>query len=188
MSKIQHLKNVAGEADTLCQALTEFFNDYIQSFREDEQDENAESLLEQVRALGQNARAAYNAADEEIENEDHQKIPIEVSSQRQERNSWVDAGLWHTAMFLHPHPEGIKGCPCGRSQESVDHAIRDLLDRTNGESGTCLGMSSVVLVLATIGEARWKKNDIGWRCQTCHTLIGAAWPFKCDCPELTPAT
>lgn len=63
MSKIQQLLNVAGEADTLSQALDEFFRDYLQSFREDEQDENATALLEQVRALGEHARAVQTTTD-----------------------------------------------------------------------------------------------------------------------------
>lgn len=248
MSKIQQLRNVAGEADTLCQALAEFFHDYFQSFAEDETDENAEALRDQVSALGQNAREAWahvpatpslfpvgsevchvksaevyrilqnpdsglrlEGTDEpayeygiddgdaarwvrcQSEMEDGRfvtppKIPVEASSRRQEANGWVEAGMWHTAMFAHPLPAGVKGCPCGRSQVSVVRAIRDLLDRANAVSGTCFGASHVVMVKFDSGDARWRREGEGWRCHNCETVIAAAWPFRCECPKPIPAT
>jgi hypothetical protein len=66
------------------------------------------------------------------------KIPIETHSTKVQANGWVETGDWHTAMFLHPQPAGVKGCPCGRSQKSVQDAILDLVTRTNAESATCL--------------------------------------------------
>lgn len=38
------------------------------------------------------------------------------------------------AMFAHPHPEGVLGCPLGRGA-SREEAVSDLLRRATGESG-----------------------------------------------------
>lgn len=63
-------------------------------------------------------------------------IPIETETRQVEANGWVQGGAHHSAMFCHPQPAGVKGCPLGRSQVSVQDAIRDLAARTNQESGT----------------------------------------------------
>jgi hypothetical protein len=63
-------------------------------------------------------------------------IRIETETRTVEANGWVDAGAYYSASFAHPQPESVKGCPLGRSQESMDDAVRDLVLRTNGESGT----------------------------------------------------
>lgn len=64
------------------------------------------------------------------------KPKIKVNHQLVESNGWVTKGSYWNAMFVPNNPLGVKGCPCGRSQHSADMAVRDLLDRTNMESGT----------------------------------------------------
>ena len=66
------------------------------------------------------------------------KIAIETETRQVEDNGWVNAGSYHSAMFAHPQPESVKGCPAGRSQKSMQDAINDLVRRTNDESGTCM--------------------------------------------------
>jgi hypothetical protein len=118
------------------------------------------------------------------------KFPIQVESRCQEANGWVEAGMYHNAMFDHPQPAGIKGCPAGRSQLSVADAIRDLVIRTNGESGTALSADSLEVSRYTIGQACWRPEHSsgrhGWRCQTCNGWVPNGNPFDCACLEPTP--
>lgn len=75
------------------------------------------------------------------------KIPIETHSTKVQANGWVESGDWHTATFAcFPLPPHIKGHPCGRSQYSVERAIRDLVCRTNLESKTCLIPGDLIAV------------------------------------------
>jgi hypothetical protein len=74
------------------------------------------------------------------------KIKIETETRTVESNGWVNAGAYCSASFAHPQPEGVKGCPLGRSQESMEDAIRDLVLRTNGESGTTFKVSDFEIV------------------------------------------
>jgi hypothetical protein len=121
------------------------------------------------------------------------KFPIQLESRRQEANGWVDDGMYHNAMFDGRVPPGIKGCPAGRSQVSAAEAIRDLVLRTNGESGTALTVESLEVSRYSIGQAYWKphspgaKSGPGWRCQTCATWIAAGEPFDCKCSKPIPA-
>ena len=65
------------------------------------------------------------------------RYTIKTETRRVESNGWVESGDWHTAYF-HPHTNDFKGCPCGRSQTSVENAITDLIRRVNQENGTSL--------------------------------------------------
>ncbi len=232
MSRIQQLRNVAGEADTLSQVLDEFFREHT---KESVKDFTASDLRRQVLALGQNARAALVEAisgmpaplyikgsillhiasgrhylirdvpsvngpmieataepayayvavsgrgrlvdvqgviwvrcQEEIEDPERFQLvsaksdlfgiqslreadspppyPIETESRAQEGNGWVANGFMHTAMFVHPQPAGIKGCPLGRSQKSLRAAVTDLLVRVNDENRLSLDRADLVHV------------------------------------------
>jgi hypothetical protein len=74
------------------------------------------------------------------------KIEIATETRVVAANEWVEGGNFHTAMFAGKTPEGVKGCPCGRSQSSVNAAIRDLCARTNSESGTAFTPLEMVVV------------------------------------------
>jgi len=63
------------------------------------------------------------------------QIEIETESCHLDGNDWTPAGPYHTACFVR-EPDGVRGCPMGRSHVSVEDAIRNLLFRTNDESGT----------------------------------------------------
>ncbi len=73
------------------------------------------------------------------------KIAIHTETHPVEANGWVEAGDYHNAMFAQPQPAAVKGCPSGRSQVSMAEAIRDLVARTNRESGTCLIPADLVV-------------------------------------------
>jgi hypothetical protein len=67
---------------------------------------------------------------------------VKTETRRVESNGWVESGEWHVAYFPH-QPEFIRGCPSGRSQRSAVDAVRDLLSRTNDESGTALTLADI---------------------------------------------
>jgi hypothetical protein len=73
-------------------------------------------------------------------------VRIETETRTVEANGWVESGAYYSASFAHPQPESVKGCPLGRSQESMEDAIRDLVLRTNGESGTTFKVSDFEIV------------------------------------------
>jgi len=73
-------------------------------------------------------------------------VRIETETRTVEGNGWVESGAYYSASFAHPQPESVKGCPLGRSQESMEDAIRDLVLRTNGESGTTFKVSDFEIV------------------------------------------
>ena len=72
------------------------------------------------------------------------EIITEVSTVR--GNGWVESGDFFSAWFMGNNPPGVKGSPLGRSQESMAAAVRDLIVRTNGESGTKFAVSDLVIV------------------------------------------
>jgi hypothetical protein len=71
------------------------------------------------------------------------RYAVKVEVQTVVANGWVESGNYWTAMFEGKQPDEIRGCPCGRSQESGNAAIVDLLQRTNGESGTAIKLSQL---------------------------------------------
>ena len=73
------------------------------------------------------------------------KPTIRTESRNQEATDWVPAGIRHTAYFEH-EPEGLKGCPLGRSMESPEKAVRDLLSRANWESGLSLTLDTITIL------------------------------------------
>ena len=74
------------------------------------------------------------------------KTKIETETRTVEGNGWVKTGAYYSASFTHPQPATVKGCPLGRSQESMKDAIRDLVNRTNGESGTTFTVADLETV------------------------------------------
>lgn len=74
------------------------------------------------------------------------KIAIETETRNLTGNDWTPAGPYHTALFHGMQPEAVRGCPMGRSHESIESAIADLLFRTNQESGTDFTQADIEVV------------------------------------------
>jgi len=73
------------------------------------------------------------------------KHHIETEVCEVEANGWVEAGAYYSAYFTR-EPQGVKGCPLGRSQRNMASAIQDLVARTNQESGTTFTVEDLVIV------------------------------------------
>lgn len=66
------------------------------------------------------------------------KLLIDVDRRTVQANGWVEDGFVWTVMFHGVQPDGIKGCPCGRSQISWVEAMYDFVRRVNDENGLSL--------------------------------------------------
>ena len=74
------------------------------------------------------------------------KLEIITEASTVQANGWVDSGSYYSASFAGNNPAGVKGCPMGRSQDSVEAAIHDLLRRVAGESQVFLCMEQLTVV------------------------------------------
>ena len=73
------------------------------------------------------------------------ELSVDTETSTTVANGWVEAGAYHTAYWSGNGPDGVRGCPAGRSNQSVGAAIADLVRRTNEESGTAFSASDVVV-------------------------------------------
>lgn len=72
-------------------------------------------------------------------------VEIETEAQNLPGNDWTPAGPYYTAMFRGMQPKGVRGCPMGRSHDSTESAVADLIRRTNSESGTTFTRESLTI-------------------------------------------
>lgn len=101
------------------------------------------------------------------------RFKVVTDGRAQAKTDWVEEGVWFTAMFDGPTPEGVRGTPVGRAQESRHGAVLDLISRILFDYNVVITLDDIVVKNTIAGVEIPPEKEVKYRCRAC----GKEWTF-----------